>query len=99
MSATTFSSLQETLSRAHAACDAAESHGTLCGVLCAGVDGAESWLDHILGEDAAQGPPADQCRRALTALREVTRNALNQGTLDFTPLLPGDESGLSERAA
>ena len=99
MSATTFAALQETLDRAHAACDASESHGTLCGVLCSGVDGAAAWLDHILGEDAAAGQAADQCRRALAALRDSTRTALDAGALEFTPLLPDDESALSERTA
>jgi len=97
MSATTFTSLQETLTRARAACDAAESHGTLCGVLCVGVDGADTWLEHILGEDAAAGLPADRCRKELTALKDATRNALTEGALGFTPLLPDDETTLNER--
>lgn len=99
MSATTFSELADALGNAGAACGAAESHGTLCGAICAGVDGEDTWLEHIL--DQAEGPDDAQreCRRELASLCDTTRAALMSGALEFEPLLPGDEAGLAERTA
>ena len=99
MSATTFTELADALAHAGAACGAAESHGTLCGAICAGVDRDETWLEHIL--DQAEGPDDAQreCRRELAGLCDTTRAALMSGALEFEPLLPGDEAGLAERTA
>lgn len=97
MSANAFHDLDETLRRAGAACDAAESHGTLCGALCAGLDSDGPWLEHIM--DEATGTPEAQrrCREALTALRDSTHGQLAGGSLEFAPLLPDDELGLADR--
>ena len=99
MPATSFDDLDETLRRAGAACDAAETHGTVCGVLCAGLEDDAAWLEHLL--DEASGPEAAQqaCRRALLTLRDETHALLRGGTLEFEPLLPDDETGLADRTA
>ncbi len=99
MSATTFTELADALGRAGAACGAAESHGTLCGALCAGVDGDETWLEHILDQADGSDEAQRECRRELTDLCDTTRAALLAGELGFTPMLPGDETGLAERTA
>ena len=97
MSATAFHQLDETLRRAGSACDASESHGTLCGALCAGLESDQPWLDHIL--DEASGTPEAQkaCRQALAALRDSTHALLSGGSLEFMPILPDDEIGLADR--
>jgi yecA family protein len=97
MPAQAFHDLDETLRRAGTACDAAESHGTLCGALCAGLDSDAPWLDHIL--DEATGSPEAQrrCREALTALRDSAHGQLAGGSLEFTPILPDDELSLADR--
>ena len=99
MSSTPFIALNETLARAGTTCDAAECHGTVCGVLCAGADGNDTWLSQLMEE--ASGPEAalKNCRRDLLALRDLTRNLLQAGTLEFTPLLPDDDTSLAERTA
>lgn len=99
MSSTPFIALNETLARAGTAYDAAECHGTVCGVLCAGAAGGDAWLAHIMEE--ASGPDAalSNCRRDLLALRDLSRSLLQAGTLEFTPLLPDDDTGLAERTA
>lgn len=99
MSSTPFIALNETLARAGTVCDAAECHGTICGVLCAGADGNDIWLAHLMEE--ASGPEAalKNCRRDLLALRDLSRRLLQEGTLEFTPLLPDDETSLAERTA
>jgi len=97
MPATSFDDLDETLRRAGAACDASETHGTVCGVLCAGVESDDSWITHVL--DQASGPAEAQqaCRRALLTLRDEAHALLRGGTLEFAPLLPDDEAGLGDR--
>lgn len=99
MSSTSFATLQDSLSRAIAACGASESHGTLCGALSVGADEDGTWLEHVLGEDATPGAAQEECRRLLTELRDTTRRELDGGALEFTPLLPDDSDGLQERTA
>jgi len=98
MPLTTFADLRETLNNVSANCDAAECHGTLCGVLCVGADAGDGWLEHILGADAG-GEAAQACRQLLLTLRDGTRTQLNEGALEFAPILPPDEATLQERAA
>jgi yecA family protein len=97
MPATDFPALDDTLRRAGAACDAAETHGTVCGALCAGVDEDDAWMDHLM--DEASGPEEAQaaCRRTLRDLCDETRGLLRAGALEFAPLLPDDETGLADR--
>ena len=99
MPSTSFSSLGDILARAGAACDAAEAHGTVCGVLCVSADGGDTWLKHIL--DQATGGKAQQeaCRRELLALKDRTRKLLDDGTLEFEPFLPDDDTGLAARTS
>ncbi len=99
MPATEFTDLKQILTSAGAVCGPAECHGTVCGALCAGVDGGGEWLTHLL--DAASGSADAQkaCRRELMALRDLSRGLLQSGTLEFAPLLPDDETGLAERTA
>ena len=99
MSSTPFIALNETLARAGTVCDAAESHGTVCGVLCAGAGGGDAWLAHLMEEASGPDGALKNCRRDLLALRDLTRNLLDAGTLEFTPLLPDDDISLAERTA
>lgn len=99
MPATSFDDLDETLRRAGTACDAAETHGTLCGAVCAGVQGDDAWLSHVLDEAGGSEEAQKACRRALLMLRDETHALLRSGTLDFEPLLPDDEQGLADRTA
>ena len=99
MPPTPFNELEDSLTRAGSICGPSECHGTLCGALCAGVGEDGAWLAHLL--DEANGRDADitDSRRALLELRDATRALLQSGTLEFTPLLPDDETGLAERTA
>lgn len=97
MPATSFDDLDETLRRAGAACDAAETHGTVCGVLCVGVEGDDSWITHVLDQASGSAEAQRVCRRALLTLRDEAHALLRSGTLEFAPLLPDDETGLADR--
>jgi len=99
MPATSFDDLDETLRRAGAACDAAETHGTVCGALCAGVEDDADWVLHILDEASGSEAAREACRRALLVLRDDTHALLRSGTLEFELLLPDDEEGLADRTA
>jgi len=99
MSRSNFESLGDILARAGAAYDAAEAHGTVCGVLCVGADGGDTWVKHLL--DQATGANAQQqaCQKELLAVRESTRKLLAAGALEFQPYLPDDNTGLKARTA
>ena len=99
MSSTPFTDLRDTLARAGTVCGPAECHGTVCGALCAGVDGSGEWLTHLLDEASGGDEGLKACRRELMALRDLSRGLLQSGTLEFAPLLPDDEEGLAERTA
>jgi len=99
MSSTPFTDLTETLARAGAVSGAAECHGTVCGALSAGMDGDDAWLAHLMDEASGTDAALKTCRRELLALRDMSRRLLQAGTLEFTPLLPDDETGLAERTA
>lgn len=92
-----FQDLDETLRRAGAACDAAESHGMLCGALCAGLDSDGPWVDHILEQASGSAEAQQACRKSLSALRDDTHALLAGGSLEFAPVLPDDETGLADR--
>ena len=99
MSTPSFKSLGDILARAGAACDAAEAHGTVCGVVSIGADSGDTWLKHLL--DQATGSEAQQetARRELLLLRDRSRKLLEDGTLEFAPLLPGERASLKVRTA
>lgn len=94
-----FDTLSDSLARAGAACDAAEAHGTLCGVLCIGADGGDTWVKHILEDATGAAAQQQACRHSLLSLRDRTRRILADGTLEFAPSLPGDDAPLKARTA
>ena len=77
---------------------AVECHGAMCGLFCArGSLSKEEWLDFIAhGHD-----PKDLLMRealaALTLLHDITRQQLNDSTLDFHPLQPEDDAPVEAR--
>lgn len=89
-----FDLVDETLRRLGATDGAAEAHGCLCGLACFfGSRAAPLWL--------AQLPDAEHATGAATALLDelagVTCQALVQGDMSLSLLLPADEQSLSER--
>jgi len=88
------SRLQEALQRCNALADAAESHGTLAGALCAAHPYTlADWLGEILPEGNA--PAA--IRETLRQVFNSTRDALAGRQMTFDMLLPDDEQALAER--
>lgn len=94
----TFDLVDEALRRAEAATDAAEAHGSLCGLLCGlGNGGQSAWLADTLADSEANETVARQTTALLEALAGSTRAALEGADMAFQPLLPDDGEPLVER--
>lgn len=96
-----YGELQAALNAAPSGSTAAEAHGTLCGLLCAGAtDIPEAWLHNTLSEvhDYSFGVPGD-ARDLLEAVHQSTVAALEGDQMGFELLLPDDEAALEDRAA
>jgi uncharacterized protein YgfB (UPF0149 family) len=79
---------------------AAEAHGTLCGLLCAGsADVPEAWIHNTLAdaEDYSFGGPGD-ARALLESLHAATAGALAGDQMFFALFLPDDDASIEERA-
>lgn len=93
-----FAELDQLLQGCGSAVAGAEAHGVLCGALCAS-DGytLERWIEEIIPEEVeAFDAPA---REALALVYGDTQRALREGQMEFTPLLPEDDTPLEVRAA
>jgi uncharacterized protein YgfB (UPF0149 family) len=78
---------------------AAEAHGILCGLICAGSAPAGAvWVRELFPGSGREGPPDAETRAALQALAEHTRDEIEGPRLGFTPLLPEGCRSLPERA-
>ncbi len=90
-------SLDNLLSRIDAAMAAAESHGALCGMLCArGTVELSAWMEHVLGEQVAQ-QDLHELAHELARLHSATLEQINDAVADFHLLLPDDDDTLSLR--
>jgi hypothetical protein len=78
---------------------AAEAHGILCAMLCAGdAQAEESWIaDLLAGADDAE-LATQECRHTLEDLAAFTREGFADLQRGFAPLLPDDSAALAERA-
>ncbi len=93
-----FDRLNDGLRRVEAPTDAAEAHGSLCGLVCGlGEGGQSTWLAETLADARAGEPVARQTRALLEALAASTRAALEGAEMTFQPLLPDDTEPLVER--
>lgn len=93
-----FDRIDEGLRRAEASTDAAEAHGSLCGLVCGLGAGAQAtWLAETLADTQANEAVARQTSTLLVALAASTRAALEGADMTFQPLLPDDTEPLVER--
>jgi uncharacterized protein YgfB (UPF0149 family) len=97
MTAATYDEFERVLRDARALPEPAEAHGTLAGALCSSSDyGLLEWLHEILPDDS---PDEDALQSSvLQNVYNTMVSTLAGNEADFTPLLPDDESPLSERA-
>jgi uncharacterized protein len=95
----TYDRLQASLRAADADSGAAESHGVICGIICAaGTPHPSIWLDHLLGAGNTGSAMAQSAHLLLTELYSESLLHLNDGDLGLVLLLPEDEAPLSLRS-
>ena len=92
-----FDTVQAALERLGANADAAESHGTLCGLMMSHAT-LSGWLAHTLDEMPNRGNVlAAEQMQVLETLFEQTRELLDNGDLNFELLLPDDSDDFGLR--
>jgi yecA family protein len=92
------STLDETLFKVDATMGAAESHGALCGMLCArGSTDLSEWMGHVLGEQGQSNAFSRDLASQLTELHQSTLGQMNDPYGGFELLLPDDDDELDER--
>lgn len=92
------SALDETLFKVDATMGAAESHGALCGMLCArGSTDLSEWMGHVLGEQEQGNVFSRDLASQLTELHQSTLGQMNDPYGGFQLLLPDDDDELDER--
>jgi hypothetical protein len=91
--------LDLTLFKVEAVMGAAESHGALCGMLCAqGSTDLSEWMGHVLGEQEQGNVFLRDIANQLSELHQSTLGQINDSFGGFQLLLPDDDDDLEERA-
>lgn len=97
-SSTDFDSLDMALTRAAASADASDSHGYLCGLVCAaGYADPAQWEPELLGDCQSAVEEIEESRRLLKLLYQDIQASLNDPEMDFQLLLPDDSEELPQR--
>lgn len=92
------SALDTSLYKLEATMGAAESHGALCGMLCArGATDFSEWMSHVLGEQEQGNVLLRDATNLLSELHRYTIEQINDISGDFHLLLPDDDDDLVER--
>ena len=87
------------LAQLNALTEAAETHGIMCGFICAGVSIQNmNWLDPILAADAEEDVLSTPSGVLLRSLFNHTYQQLQSFEFDLYLLLPDDETPLKERS-
>ena len=90
--------LDEALFKVNAMMGAAESHGVLCGMLCArGAIELSEWIGHVLGDQDEGNVLLHDTVHLLSELHQVTMEKVNDISGSFYMLLPDDDDDLIGR--
>jgi yecA family protein len=90
--------LDEALFKVNAMMGAAESHGVLCGMLCArGAIELSEWIGHVLGDQEEGNVLLHDTVHQLSELHQVTMETVNDISGSFYMLLPDDDEDLIGR--
>ena len=90
--------LDEALFKVNAMMGAAESHGVLCGMLCArGAIELSEWIGHVLGDQEEGNVLLHDTVHQLSELHQVTMEKVNDISGSFYMLLPEDDEDLMDR--
>jgi len=90
--------LEDLLFNVDAALGATESHGALCGMLCAqGATEASQWMLNVLGEHEETSRGLQQVGKKLLGIHKITVEQMNDSDADFELMLPDDDEPLEMR--
>ncbi len=90
--------LEDLLFNVDAALGATESHGALCGMLCAqGATEASQWMLCVLGEHEETSKALQQVGKKLLGIHKITVEQMNDTDADFDLMLPDDDEPLEMR--
>jgi len=77
---------------------AIESHGALCGMLCAqGATKASQWMLHVLGEREESSKSLQQAGKKLLQIHQMSVEQMNDIDSNFELMLPDDDEPLEAR--
>jgi len=93
-----YNSLNDALVKSAAELVASESHGVLCGMLCAaGKVELNAWLDQVFEELDLNNMLIQEASKLLVGLFNDTQSQLNGSDADFQLLMPDDDDSLVVR--
>jgi len=93
-----YNSLTDALAKAEADLVASESHGSLCGMLCAaGKVELSAWLEQVFEAFDVNDMLIKEASQQLVGLFNDTHEQLNDSEVHFQLLLPDDSVSLAER--
>ena len=90
--------LEDLLFNVDAMLGATESHGALCGMLCAqGATEASKWMLHVLGEHEKSSAALQQVGKKLLQIHQLSVEQMNDNDAEFDLMLPDDDEVLEMR--
>ena len=90
--------LEDLLFNVDATLGATESHGALCGMLCAqGATEASQWMLHVLGEHEETSKLLQQTGKKLLQIHKMSVEQMNATDAEFELMLPDDDEPLEMR--
>lgn len=90
--------LESLLFSLDASLGAVESHGVLCGMLCAqGTTAASQWMLHVLGEHEGSSSTLSKAGEKLLQIHRASVEQMNNSDVKFELMLPDDDEPLEER--
>ncbi len=90
--------LEDLLFNVDAALGATESHGALCGMLCAqGATEASQWMLYVLGEHEETSKLLQQTGKKLLQIHQISVEQMNDTDAEFELMLPDDDEPLEMR--
>ncbi len=90
--------LEELLFEVDAPLGATESHGALCGMLCAqGATEASQWMLCVLGEHEDTSKALQQVGKKLMLIHQISVESMNDNDAEFDLMLPDDDEPLEMR--
>jgi len=90
--------LEDQLFELDASLGGTESHGAICGLLCAqGATEASQWLLHVLGEHEESNAALQSVGKKLLQIHQIAVSQMNDSEVEFELMLPDEDEALEDR--